>query len=221
MYYLDLHTHSAEIPHDSGHVAIRSFDLSEGEAFNAWPGLRSVGFHPWYLPGHWAESLPLLARLLGDNRTPLLGEAGLDALRGPAPDVQLAAFTAQARLADEMGKPVVVHCVRAFDALERLYRSKNFSSPWIIHGFNKGGDTAEKMSASGFFFSFGAALLRHNSPAADVFSRLPIDKVLLETDAAAASVTAVYERAAALRGLPIAVLADAIYANWQRLKLID
>jgi TatD DNase family protein len=221
MLYLDLHTHRRQLPPEAGLSAIRSFDLSESEPFDAWPYLRSVGLHPWYLPAHWPELLPLLEQRLQAPRTPLLGEAGLDALRGPDIRLQTEAFAAQARLARQLGKPIVIHCVRAFDALERLHRAPKNPTPWIIHGFNKGGNTAEKMIKAGFMLSFGAALLQADSPAARCFPLLPLERILLETDDAPTSIAAIYQRAAELRGLPVSVLADAIYANWQRLNLID
>ena len=64
-----------------------------------------------------------------------VGEAGLDKLADAPMDLQVEVFRCQACLAEEVGKPLVIHLVKAVDELLKVKRDLRPSNPWIIHGF--------------------------------------------------------------------------------------
>ena len=82
----------------------------------------SLEIHPWNLPEMFSP-LPenIAASLTGFN---VLGEIGLDRLRGPALPIQQKYLCGLLQLAADCRKPVILHCVRAFPELFSLL--KNF-----------------------------------------------------------------------------------------------
>ena len=125
----DLHSH---IPSPD---AVLSLDPSDPSQIPSKAPLFTCGLHPWNADRFSPELLDKLRQMLGRPGCLGLGEAGLDAMRGPAIDLQTAVFEAQARLAIEMELPMVIHCVRAHEPLIALYRRLRPARPWIIHGF--------------------------------------------------------------------------------------
>ncbi|MBR1516996.1 MAG: TatD family hydrolase [Bacteroidales bacterium] len=155
---------------------------------------RSFGVHPWQAgqqevpeaeDARWHEVL-------------MVGECGLDAVRGPSMEVQTACFEQQLDVAERLGKPVVVHCVRAFDRLMAL-RRRFGGTPWVVHGFVGHAQQAHQLVKMGIWPSIGAALLDpRRGKVADTVGWLGPDRLLLETDDSGADIHDVYEAACRL-----------------------
>lgn len=82
------------------------------------------GIHPWYVAPQLQDnhaSLVDLESYLRRHPKAIVGEIGLDALRGPPlEEVQVPIFIAQLRMAAKFNRPVSVHCVRAYPVLQRI-----------------------------------------------------------------------------------------------------
>ena len=202
------------------------------EVENVWYGqttiptapLRSVGLHPWYLKnidldaaGVWLEAQ------LAIPGTIAVGEAGLDKVTDTPWDLQLAAFQVCITVAQAHGRPLLVHCVRAYsEVLACLKEARSYTAhndrawPVVFHGFDKHPNTAREICAAGHYLSFGAALLKHNSPAAEALRQTPENRFFLETDSSDLPIEAIYEQAAALRGLPVSDLKEVIKHNYKK-----
>jgi TatD DNase family protein len=63
--------------------------------------------------------------------------------------------------------------------------------------------------------SFGPALLRPKSHAAEALRQTPEGRFFLETDTSEISIEQVYERAAEVRGIPIPELQRQVQANFE------
>jgi TatD DNase family protein len=118
----------------------------------------------------------------------MIGEAGFDRLRGPAVKVQHEIFHYQAELAEEMKKPLLIHCVRHWDELARAYKEINHSVPWIIHGFRGKSDLAASLADKGFWFSLG-----HQAINPQILKVIDSERILLETDDSMMPVADVYK----------------------------
>ena len=186
--------------------------------------LRSVGLHPWHLD---QVDLNLAkAWLLEQLQWPgvvALGEAGLDKVTDTPWEIQIAAFQVCIELAQQSGKPLLIHCVRAYgEVLQCLQQAQDSAQkngplgPVVFHGFDKHPNTAKAIWSAGYYLSFGEALFKHNSHAAEALRQTPEERFFLETDASAVPIEAIYERAAAIRGLPVAVLGAVIKRNYER-----
>ena len=58
-------------------------------------------------------------------------------------------------LAEEVGKPLVIHLVKAVDELLKVKRDLRPSNPWIIHGFRGKAALAEEYLKHGFYLHSG------------------------------------------------------------------
>jgi TatD DNase family protein len=122
-------------------------------------------------------------------------------------------FEKQLVLAEKYRKPVVIHCVAAFQEVIAIKKKMNISVPMIIHGFSKNKETAEQLIANGFYISFGKYLLR-NPELELVFKNIPKERFFLETDTIEEGIAAVYELAAKYRNIEIKEMATIINANF-------
>src|SRR5690606_24395723 len=127
-----------------------------------------------------------------------IGECGFDRLRGPAMPLQREVFSRQVALAITLGKPLIIHCVRAFDELQSFGKRYAHQIPMIVHGFTKSPQLAKQLTDRGFYLSFGSAILNDVGGAARTLQQLDAP-FFLETDDSTTPIQAIYERAAFLR----------------------
>lgn len=216
--FLNIHTHQAK--QQDGVVAVQSLSLTEG-TFLAMPKTKpiSIGIHPWY--AH-LENLPTNMKYLNvlarQANVKLIGECGLDRLRGEEMTKQMEILAAQVFLAQQLKKPVILHCVKAFDELIALKKQLKPTVPMIIHGFSKKHEMAQQLMAQGFYLSFGAAVLKSDEIASVLRE---IDQpFFLETDDSDADIVEIYARVAEIKKISVDELKDVIFANWKKLGLL-
>lgn len=148
---IDIHAHSGPLRAD----AIVCVDPTETESLPDGEGLLSVGIHPWNADKASAEIRLRLEQWLDDVRVKAVGEIGFDRLRGPEMAVQREVFDWQAKLAASHNKPVVIHCVRAYDILLQCAKSRPREEQWIVHGFRGNPILAEQLLTACIDLSFG------------------------------------------------------------------
>lgn len=216
--FLDIHTHQTK--QEQGAVAIQSISLSES-TFLAMPKTKpiSIGIHPWYGKLEELEkNMKYLNVLARQENVKLIGECGLDKLKGETMESQQQMLEAQILLAEELQKPVILHCVKAFDELIALKKRLRPSVPMIIHGFNKKLEMAQQLVNQGFYLSFGAAVLKSEKVA------LALEKTqapfFLETDEADVDIKEIYTKVAEIKKISVDELKDVIFANWKKLGLL-
>lgn len=177
--------------------------------------LLSVGIHPWYISetNHKLQ-LEKLRQLAQNQVVKLIGECGLDRLKGSPLPLQEEIFIKQIRIAEELKKPVIIHCVKCFNELISIKKIVRPKIPMIIHGFNNNLQIAQALIERGFYISLGAALLHDDSNAAKALSIIPLEKLFLETDDKAISIESVYEKTSNLLNIEQNQLEDTIFANY-------
>lgn len=145
-----------------------------------------------------------------------IGETGLDKACDVPFDVQMRCFEHHIDVSERHALPLVIHCVRAFDDIIAARRLRRPSMPWIIHGFARSADLAERLVSEGFHLSFGGALLRPHAKAREALQRVPVDRVLLETDDDAdLRIADVHVAAADLLHVPFDELCTILQANFE------
>lgn len=215
MEYFDIHTHSRR---SDGSVQI--LNVLPGATASTVGAWSSIGLHPWYLTAENKDAqLEAVERHAGTGAVKLIGECGFDRLRGPTMAVQHSAFRQQAELAVACAKPLIIHCVRAFDELLPYGRKYASQVPMIIHGFHKSPELARQLQRHGFLLSFGAAIMQEDSNAAVALQQTG-PPFFLETDDNPTSIQRIYERAAFLRNITVDELKAIIFAGWKTLQLI-
>ena len=114
-----------------------------------------------------------------------VGEIGLDYhYEGYDKKQQKNAFITQLEVSSELGLPVVIHSRDAcFDTVTLLKEHKNLlKNGFLMHCFSESLETAKELLKLGAHFSFGGALTFKNSNRIEVFKKLPLEVLHLETD---------------------------------------
>lgn len=214
---IDFHTHSNQQEDDI--LKIRSVHQKEFSELNRFPSC-SIGLHPWYITKDNAQNhLDCLEENLGNENVLALGECGLDRLRGETLDFQEQIFEKQLELADHFQKPVIIHCVRAFQELVKSVKKVRPNVPIIIHGFNKKERIFDDLEKEGFYFSFGAHILNKQSPAYQIIQKINSNRFFLETDDKEISIKKVYEQASFLRNTKLSNTLAQILENLQNIGI--
>lgn len=219
MQYLDIHTH--QVNQKSNVIRIQSLSLTD-DVFLAMPKTKpiAVGLHPWYAKLEELETqMRYLTVIAQQANVKLIGECGLDRLRGEKIENQLLILEQQIALAEQLNKPLILHCVKCFDELIALKQKHKVQVPMIIHGFNKSIELGKQMLDKGFYLSFGKALLDGNANVAELVRTM--DHFFLETDDSEQSIEEIYGVVANLKKCSVDELKARIFADWEKLNTKD
>ncbi len=211
MHFIDAHTHSFSA--DPRVISIRNH--FPDETFR--DGFFSIGLHPWKIdPETLEEQLLQIKQQLSHPNCLALGECGLDKKIKVPIELQKRAFEAQLKLAAEFEKPVIIHCVAAFQEIMVIKKALDSKIPMLIHGFAKKIPLAEQLINAGFYLSFGAALIE-NVHVQQTFRSLSADRVFLETDSSKIPIQSIYESAAKIKGIEIDALQMQMADNFSQI----
>ena len=158
------------------------------ELTSAFPDMfAGVGVHPMDLEDPIDD--PAYARLhdmaSSTGRVVVVSEIGLDFMEGmPDRAVQYQAFRRQIQLARDLRLPIVFHSREAHaETLRVLREERAYEVGGTMHYFQADARTAEEAIDLGFLISLARPLLRLPD-LQEVAASLPLDHVVLETDAA-------------------------------------
>lgn len=177
----------------------------------------SIGIHPWYIDENRLENdLEIIKEKLQLSECLALGECGLDKRIEIPMELQISVFKKQLEIVKLTNKPVVLHCVAAFDELIAIKKELKISNPMLIHGFSKNDQVAKSLLNNGFYLSFGKYLLR-NPDLEKVFTFAPENRILLETDTIEETIYEVYEKAASIKGISIEDMKTIVFTNFSKI----
>lgn len=206
-------------------------------------GVRACGgVHPHEAGKVEPSFLDELEELVEDRRVVGIGEIGLDYYRDRSPRAaQRKVFEQQLDLAARLNKPVVVHDREAHGDVMSSIRhwveglSASTNGPrgplGVMHCFSGDQRMAEELFELGFYVSVAGPVTYHNaSRLQDLVSRLPLDRLMVETDCPfltpdpyrgqrnePARVRLVAEKIAEIKGLPVDEVARITTDNAHRL----
>ncbi len=196
MFY-DCHTYKSVLDGD-----VRSIvNYKIGDAFLP-NNYYSVGIHPWHVAeaDFQLSEFETIVQYAKEKNLVAIGECGLDKYHDNL-ELQKQVFQMHIELANQIGKPLIVHCVKAYtDALFLLKKTK---VPVIIHGINNKLGTIKSFLQRRYFFSFGTAILKQKSIARETILSIPDDLLLMETDDSDIPIQDIYKEAAKLRNIPL------------------
>jgi len=181
----------------------------------------SLGIHPWFIENQDIQVAIETLKAYGNHPKLLaIGECGLDKTIRTDLSLQTHVFKRQIELSERLHKPLIIHCVRAFNELIQIRKSINTTIPWIVHGFNNKPELARQLFKNDCYLSLGKALLNQQSNAANVLAIMPLERLFLETDDANdISISTIYSAAAKITGLTTDALRQQIFSNYKRVFL--
>jgi TatD DNase family protein len=204
----------------------------------------SLGLHPWrvsHRTENWEQTfLEILDR--GDRKW-AVGEIGLDRwIEDHDFPAQQEVFRIQLRHAAARNRPVSIHCLQAWGPmLETLQQEKLPQCGFLLHSYSGSAEMVPQFAKLGGYFSMsGYFAHERKAKQREVFKAVPLDRLLLETDAPdmtppssyalhflsdsqgadlnhPGNIPAVYEFAAMLYGIPMEELASLVETNFKRL----
>lgn len=207
---IDIHTHN------STGRNIEVVVLDPRKLDNDRPILWCLGIHPWYI-----EDIPNTEKFLKENHSKslfALGEIGLDKSIETSLDVQKKVFMTQLHWAKTKEIPrIVIHCVRAYNEVFKCLKESGYQGKILFHGFNSSDKMAQQlMDHFDCYFSLGAKLLNPKSTTTKLLTKLPIDRIFLETDdELEITISAIYQAAANTLDMPKKELEKRLEANFE------
>ncbi len=200
MTLTDIHTHKKE----NGSTASI---YSSGIAYTD-DRIISLGIHPWDIDEKWPDVFAKIKEHASRENVAAIGECGIDLIKSTATEErQKEVFKAHALLAEELGKPLIIHCVKAFDAIIAAKKECKPSVSWIIHGFRGKPQQALQLLGAGFHISLGEHFNRETAMA------IPAERLFIESDESAMPIYRIYESIARARGISTEELALQIKSN--------
>lgn len=213
--YIDIHVHGGKP--SPGIFILETLMAHEGRLPERTEGAAfTYGIHPWFLKSENAESqLMLVKKITEDPEVIAIGEAGFDKLRGPSIELQSHVFERQVSISEKLKKPLIIHCVRAWDEVLAARKNLKPEMPWMIHGFRGKVRQAEQLLSKGFWLSvwFEFAL---RPESAELFRTLPAEKIFLETDGADVDIRDIYIKVSEDMGIELEELKSTMLSNYRR-----
>ncbi len=180
----------------------------------------SCGLHPWHIE---EDGFPEIKEMLIKTETIIqrkeviaLGEAGLDKTIKTPLEVQEEIFIKQVRISEEYRKPMIIHCVKAYNDIVKIKKQMKAEMIWIIHGFNSSPQMATQLLDTNCMLSFGPFLFEQKMRAPNVLKKLNPGSIFLETDDGKRTIEEIYQRAAELQNITKADLKQWQQANFEK-----
>lgn len=148
----------------------------------------AIGVHPNSSAGWQDGWVSALRDLAAHEKVLAIGEIGLDYHWDKSPaEIQRQAFEKQLALAHELDLPVIVHNREADADVLRLLEQSNQRTrerPGVLHSFSSTWEVAVKGLDMGYFLGFtGPVTYKNAAELRDIVARMPVDRILVETDA--------------------------------------
>lgn len=205
------------------------FELAGKFPENLFPCL---GLHPTSVGPGWEEEMEEMEHCSG-RKILAIGEIGMDCYWSDEfIREQEAAFEMQIRLACRLGLPVIIHSRNATDLIFKvLDRCRHLSPRGVFHAFSGSIETFGRISGYGdWYIGIGGVLTYKNAGIAETVRKIPLDRIVLETDSPyltpvpfrgkrneSSYIPLIAEKLAVLKGIPVEEVAALTTENARRL----
>ncbi|HNW82079.1 MAG TPA: TatD family hydrolase [bacterium] len=145
----------------------------------------SYGVHPFSLD---PEELEILKNLVSERKIDAIGEIGLDrysAEQKKSFERQLEFFEIQLKIAESAGLPAVFHLRKSMQEFFTFSKEISYLKAVVFHSYSGTASEARSVLSRGInaFFSFGTPILNGHIKAIAAVSEIPLENILIETDA--------------------------------------
>ncbi len=207
--FLDFHTHSMRHAEDNNVIEIISVHLGQEKESEYF----TIGMHPWWTkaPVTPAQSEELVKQLQRKNCL-AMGEMGLDNLKGAEMNQQMDILRSPLSIAEQQDKPVIIHCVRAFNQLIQIKKEFPKIKNWCVHGYGRHVTLAKQLIDQGFYLSLMPTMPLNKYQ--ELIDTLPIERIFLETDSMAeADIVDIYSNVSTLLKMEVSDLCRQMNRN--------
>jgi len=211
--YIDLHTHRNYPVKERVTLSIKNITLNHSETISEADC--SVGLHPWYINENTEHDLELLVDALARSQVLAIGECGIDKNIATSLSDQQPVFDQQVRLAKTYRKPLIIHCVRAFQEIVDCLKKVNFNEAVVFHGYRKNWTLAQQLIDQGYYLSIGKHCL--NGSQDELLQNISLCHLFLETDTdTTVEIATLYRYVARLRSIELEELKRALFQNYKK-----
>ena len=144
-----------------------------------------MGLHPCSVKENYEEELQIAEEWLARRKFAAIGETGLDFYWDKAfTDQQYDAFKRQVTWAKKYEIPIVIHSRNSTpECIEVIREMHDADLTGVFHCFGGSLEEANQITELGFYLGIGGIITYKNSGLAAVIEKLPLDNIVLETDA--------------------------------------
>lgn len=171
----------------------------------------TAGIHPW--DAATIGERAMLDMVESAEVADAVGETGLDYACEVDREVQESLFRYQLAVAERLRKPVVLHCVKAFEPMMNILQEYELTAV-IFHGFIGSSEQALQAVNMGYYLSFGHRTFA-SPKSIEALRKIPQNRLFVETDDYDISIGDVYERVAELLGVETESLEAVIEKNFE------
>lgn len=143
-----------------------------------------MGLHPCYVKDNWQEELSIVESWLRKRDFCAVGEIGIDLYWDKTHlKEQQEAFRQQIRWANELNRPIVIHCRESFsEIMDVLDDTPKSPTCGIFHCFSGTIEQAQAIIRRGFLLGIGGVVTFKKSGLDAIVAEIPIENIVLETD---------------------------------------
>lgn len=219
---IDFHTHKNKLLREKSlakdkSLSVYSFSVGDDSEEEEYI---SIGIHPWDIT---EENIPtamaFIKKKITNSNVLYVGECGIDRCRANTTPIALQQqiFEKHIELSEYYSKPLLIHCVRAFQEIIYLKKKYKPTQKWIIHGFNNNISIAKMLIAEEIILSFGTALLNPYSNARKVLAQISEQSFVLETDDKDITINDIYKAACEIRGTTMDEIVKITQQNFENI----
>ena len=209
--YINIHTHQS-VTSNTPELSLPNVIISKNYLFSH---PCSLGIHPWYIEKNSTAQLDALYKYGKKEQVLAIGECGLDKLCDTPWSVQETMFRKQITYANSIRKPLIIHCVRAYNECLAILKQENVCVPVIFHGFDKNIELASQIIRHGYFLSLGPSIQSHKKES--LIKQIPLQHIFLETDDKPVHIIEIYAYFCRVRKIEEDLLKEQLYQNFMRI----
>lgn len=173
----------------------------------------SIGIHPWHIAKDWQKQMQQVTAKANEKSCIAIGECGFDTMVETPFSLQRKIFNAHLELAQKMQKPLIVHCVKAYDELFKALDSVKI--PIILHDFGKSANLAQQLQQKNIYLSIGKAAFRPSFT--NILPQIDKERLFLETDDMQHSIVEIYKQVAGILNCELVYLQQQIHENFKKI----
>ncbi len=213
MQFVDIHSHIKNTD------AVQILDIATDKIKAVDAEFFSTGIHPKLFDVATLEKdFDIVELLCGYKNCVAVGETGLDRSVDNF-EMQTKIFERQISIAKKYSKPLIVHCVRAYNDVLFYVKKHNFKNPVVFHCYNANIQTTQSLlKYPQFYFSFSDRFLSMPKNIEQI-KAISIERLFVETDNNSEScLSSIMDIVAMLKGLEMKNLLNQMHKNFEKIK---